>query len=251
MDGTTNTKPPAISAAAKLRNAHNRIADLGTCANGKTPAHKLFQQALDISVAALDIPADTTDDGHDYRNGNGERAGNWMQTFTGRQFWPIDPRAEDVNIDDIAHALAHTCRFGGHCINFYSVAEHSVYVSLIVPPELAMVALLHDASEAYVLDVPRPLKAFLPGYKEIEHRVWEAVAEHFKLPVEMPQAIKDADNAMLLAEADQIMTVPPAPWSVPGVMASIQIECMRPNDAVGFFLRRFAQLNRLRVEALA
>jgi hypothetical protein len=61
--------------------------------------------------------------------------GDWIQTATGRPFWPIDPRPEDIDIEDIAHALSMLCRFGGHCLRFYSVAEHSVLLSQYVAPE--------------------------------------------------------------------------------------------------------------------
>ena len=179
------------------------------------------------------------DDGHDYSNGGGDRAGNWMQTYTGRQFWPLDPSADEVHIEDIAHALANACRFGGHCERFYSVAEHSVLVSYVVPPELALAALLHDAAEAYVVDIPRPLKPYLGGYKEIEARVWMAIAERFGVPADMPQAIKDADNAVLLAEAEQIMKPHPAPWSVPGAAAPVTVHGFTPSVAKAVFLERF------------
>src|SRR4051812_30250690 len=85
-----------------------------------------------------------------------ERVGNWMQTFTGRQFWPVDPRADEIAIEDIARALAMTCRFGGHVRFHYSVAQHSFLVSLVCSPEHALWGLLHDASEAYLGDVVWP-----------------------------------------------------------------------------------------------
>lgn len=187
-------------------------------------------------------------DGDSYDNSGGGRFGNWMQTFSGRQFWPLDPRPEEVSIVDIAHALANACRFAGHCERFYSVAEHSVLMSYIVAPEDALVALMHDATEAYVVDVPRPLKPFLPGYKEIEAGVWRAIALHFNLPAELPASIKLADNAMLLAEAEQIMKPHPAPWSVPGEPANVQIRGWRPDMAEFRFLERFALLTREKVQ---
>jgi len=142
-----------------------------------------------------------------------ERYGDWMQTYTGKQYWPIDPRPEEVCIEDIAHALSNICRYAGHCKSFYSVAEHSIYVSLIVQPEHALTALLHDATEAYVVDVPRPLKRFLANYKEIEQSNWIAIADKFGLPHEMPREIKDADNAVLLAEKEYVMGPQPHAWA--------------------------------------
>lgn len=190
-----------------------------------------------------------TDDGHDYANGDGERVGNWMQTFTGRQFWPLDPRADEVCIEDIAHALSMACRYGGHCERFYSVAEHSVLVSRVVPAHLALDGLLHDAAEAYVADVIRPIKPFLAGYKAIEGRVWAAIADHFGLRYVMPREIKDADNAVLLAESVQIMKPHPAPWSVPGEPADVVIVGHAPGAAKELFLSRFYELTSAKAAA--
>ncbi len=90
------------------------------------------------------------------------RGGYSMQTFSRTMFYPLDPHPEDVHIVDIAHALANICRFGGHAKRFYSVAQHSVLVSRIVEPEDALHGLMHDAAEAYVGDVVRPIK-HMPG----------------------------------------------------------------------------------------
>lgn len=173
---------------------------------------------------------------------NENRIGDWMQTYRGGQFWPLDPRPEEVFLEDIAHALAHICRFGAHCRRFYSVAEHSVIVSLVVPPEDALCALLHDAAEAYVADVPRPLKKSLTGYREIENRVWLAVAEKFGLAAELPVSVKAADNAVLLAEAAQVMAPAPAPWLIPGDPAAVSVNGHSPAVAKELFLNRFAEL---------
>lgn len=185
-----------------------------------------------------------TDNGHQYNNrAPGEtRLGNWMQTYTGRQFWPIDPRPEEVFLDDIAPPLAKACRYAGHCEGFYSVAEHSVLVSLVVPPEDALTALLHDATEAYLVDVPRPVKQYLQGYKEIENRLWGAISRKFELPQDMAQSIKEADNAVLLAEQQQIMKPPPAPWCVPGEPAPVRIIGWDPERAEMFFRGRFEHI---------
>lgn len=170
-----------------------------------------------------------------------ERIGDWMQTFTGRQFWPLDPRAEDVDIQDIAVALSRQCRFAGHCEHYYSVAQHSWYVSFFVPPEHALCALLHDATEAYCVDVPRPLKKSLPDYCAIEDRIWRAIAQRFNLPAEMPECVKEADDRVLMAEKAQILK-DGKPWAVRAHPAPIRIEEWTPQRASFTFLERFNEL---------
>jgi uncharacterized protein len=170
------------------------------------------------------------------------RLGNWMQTWRGTAYWPLDPRAHEIHIEDIAHSLSNLCRYNGHCDRFYSVAEHSVYVSHVVPPEYALYGLLHDATEAYCADVPRPLKHMLADYGPIEHRNWLAVCERFELDPEMPQCVKDADNAVLLAEKIALMGPSPMPWSVPGTAAKVVIQCLLPLAARDFFLNRYRTL---------
>lgn len=180
--------------------------------------------------------------GENYNNSEAGRVGNWMQTFTGRQFWPLDPRPEEIFIEDIAHALSMACRYGGHCLRFYSVAEHSVLVSYVVPPSIALSGLLHDAAEAYVADVIRPIKPHLSGYHDIEQRVWLSVAERFGLDAALPDSVKSADNAVLLAEQAKNMAPAPAPWCIPGVAANVPIACWSPEIAERRFLQRFAEL---------
>jgi hypothetical protein len=127
----------------------------------------------------------------------------FIGTFSGLRFWPLDPNPEKILIDDVAHALAHQCRFGGHASKFYSVAEHSVHVSKLCPPEDALWGLLHDASEAYLVDPPRPLK-LLPEfveYREAERRLQRAVAARFGLPEVQPGSVTEADDTMLWIEA--------------------------------------------------
>src|ERR1039457_6405429 len=116
----------------------------------------------------------------------------FIGTFSGLRFWPLAPNPDDILIADIAHALAHQCRFGGHAWKFYSVAKHSVHVSQLCPPEHALWGLLHDASEAYLVDLPRPLKLlpeFAP-YREAERRSQRAVAVRFGLPEEQPASVR-------------------------------------------------------------
>jgi hypothetical protein len=168
----------------------------------------------------------------------------WMQTRYGRKFFALDPRPEEVFIDDVAAALSKLCRYGGHCKWFYSVAEHSVHVSNVVPPEHALAALLHDATEAYLVDMPRPIKRQLWAYGAIEDRLWRAaIAPRFNLPIDLPECVKEADNAVLLAERDQIMEATGEQWSVPGKPAPIVTRCWDAKTAEGMFLKRFVELS--------
>lgn len=170
------------------------------------------------------------------------RRGDWMQTATGKQFWPLDPRPEEVDILDIAAHLSKICRYNGACDWHYSVAQHSVYVSHQVPPEHALAGLLHDAAEAYCCDIHRPLKVHLHGYAEIEAGIWSAIAARFGLPEELPESVKLADNAVLLAEKAQIMRPAPASWNAPGIAAPIRVSPWTTDQAREAFLSRFALL---------
>jgi hypothetical protein len=173
-----------------------------------------------------------------------ERRGDWMQTASNLAFWPLDPWPSEVHLYDIAHALSNLCRYGGHCKKFYSVAEHSVHVSRVVPPEHALAGLLHDATEAYCADVPRPLKRFLTGYAEIEQRIWVAIATRFQLPVDLPATVKEADNTVLLAEKEQILGPTPLPWHWAAGLnpADVRIDCWSPHDAKQAFIHRYLEL---------
>jgi hypothetical protein len=170
------------------------------------------------------------------------RIGNWMQTYTGRQFWPIDPRPDEIFIEDIAHALGNACRYAGHCITFYSVAEHSVLMARAVPQEFKAWALLHDASEAYLVDVPRPLKPFLTGYADLEDRVMAAVATRFGLAAEMPAIVKDTDNRILHDERRQNMMQCEADWDLPGSALGIELHYWTPYVAARQFEHMFHAL---------
>jgi hypothetical protein len=140
------------------------------------------------------------------------RDDNWIQTFTGRQFWPLSPHVDDVDIRDIIHALALKCRFTGHCREFYSVAQHSVLVAQMLPPELKLWGLLHDASEAYLPDVARPVKRELVGFNAIEARVMRCIAERFSLSWPMPDEVHVADIRALATERRDLMNRPPRAW---------------------------------------
>ncbi len=186
--------------------------------------------------------------------------GDWMQTYTGRQFFPLAPRPEDVDIIDIAHALSMLCRYNGHVTWFYSVAEHCVHLSHAVPPEYALWALLHDATEAYVGDMIRPLKRSMPDYVLVEDHLMRVIADRFGLSqgsryynreapegmrdsVLIPGVVKAADTAILLSEREALLSEPPQPWSTDGDRLDVVIEAWSPAEAERRFLSRFTKLH--------
>lgn len=164
-----------------------------------------------------------------------------MQTFSGRQFWPLDPDPAAIDIIDIAHALSNACRYAGHVLRFYSVAEHSVHVAMHVSKANAKWALLHDASEAYLVDVPRPVKPFLPGYYAAESLVMAAVCRRFGLPETMPAEVKDIDDRILMDEREQLMA-PGVQWNLRGPAVGVVCEGWSPTEAEQAFLATFDDL---------
>lgn len=147
------------------------------------------------------------------------RSTDWIMTASGRPFWPLEPRIEDVWIEDIAHHLAHQCRFSGACREFYSVAQHSVLVCeevVVASSERDRVvnglyALLHDASEAYLVDVPRPLKhdPQFASYREAEATLQMVIHQAFGLsPWDEPALVKTIDRRMLRTEQRDLMPPP-------------------------------------------
>lgn len=128
----------------------------------------------------------------------------WILTYTGKKFYAGDPSPDSICIEDIAHALSLTCRYSGHCSKFYSVARHSIEVAQVLPDELKLKGLLHDASEAYLTDVPSPFKSLLHGYRDLETKVSDAIFKRFGLPTGIPEEIHQADHYILLCEAPRL-----------------------------------------------
>jgi len=164
---------------------------------------------------------------------------HWFLTHTGKQFWPLDARVEDIDIQDIAHSLSHICRFGGHCQQFYSVAQHSVIVSRAVPPALRKAGLLHDATEAYIGDMVRPLKLQMPEFNVVEDMLWRVIALKFNLPFTLPPEIKHADNAALMAERRDLFAPSSYPWGIVETPLPERIDPMNPDQAYWFFLDEY------------
>ncbi|WP_336605416.1 phosphohydrolase [Stutzerimonas kunmingensis] len=146
----------------------------------------------------------------------------WILTRSGRRFDLLAPEADHISTLDIAHALSQLCRFNGHTSRHYSVAQHSLLVASIVPAEHQLAALLHDATEAYVGDMVRPLKlgmrefyeaqSLVSLYDEVERKVWLAICEYFHLEPKLPSCVHEADMIALATERAQLMPDHDAEW---------------------------------------
>lgn len=163
--------------------------------------------------------------------------------YGGTYFDLLDPEGSEFTIEDIARGLSHVCRFAGQCKRFYSVAQHSVYVSQIVPAEHALAGLMHDAPEAFIGDVTKPLKDLLPDYRAIEDRVELAVLARFGVSMPLHPSIKDADIIMLATEQRQLMHNRDD-WNYTRGREPLDmtIEAMGPDEAFTFFMGRYRSL---------
>ncbi len=180
----------------------------------------------------------------------------WIQTYTGKKFYPLRPTPDMIDIEDIAKGLSHQCRFAGQLFRHYSVCQHSVHVSSLCPEEDSLWGLLHDASEAYLVDVPKPLKDLpeLAGYRKIEARLMAVICDKFGLPVEMPSAVHEADMRVLVAEAQDLKSPLQEGWAA--FLGAYKrpwftIQPWTPDEAMDAFLDLFHTLMRNRSEALA
>ncbi len=178
-------------------------------------------------------------------------AGPFIQTVSGRRFNPFAPDLDEIEISDIAIALSHQCRFGGHCRVFYSVAQHSCLVADLVAErggdaEATLWGLLHDASEAYLVDLPHPLKhrsELGELYGRAENVLQVAICRRFGLPLEPPALLKPLDRALLATERRAIAAVA---WEWPELDGieplGIEIDAWPPSRAREEFLGRYQRL---------
>ena len=130
----------------------------------------------------------------------------FIQTFTKKMVNPLSMSIDEIDIVDIAHSLSLQCRFSGHCSRFYSVAEHSIYVSSLLPQEFKLAGLLHDASEAYLDDIPTPVKNQIQDYKMYEYALMDKIFRKFNISYSYKnQEIKYADLTILYYEKKELM----------------------------------------------
>ena len=164
---------------------------------------------------------------------------------SGAEFDLLDPWGSSFTLSDVAHGLAHICRYAGQCSGFYSVAEHSILVSEVATG-CELQALMHDAAEAFLGDVTRPLKQLLPDYKKIETDVEAAVLARFGIGPLASSAVKAADLRVLAAEQQQIMPPGTNAWAArAGVSpAPVKVRFLRPEAAYDLFLSRYAALSQ-------
>jgi 5'-deoxynucleotidase YfbR-like HD superfamily hydrolase len=177
-----------------------------------------------------------------------------METYTGGMYWPCDPRVDEVHPLDVAHALSNLCRFGGHARRFYSVAEHAIlmcdYVRTALgrPREDCLLALVHDAAEAYTGDVPRPLKRSLQrssvDFCDMLTRNELVVAQRFGVPHELPDWLREVDDRIVSDEREQVMDTRRINdwWEHPKGKLGVELQFWTPMQAEVRFLKRLKQL---------
>lgn len=178
------------------------------------------------------------------------RFGDWIQTFSGGRIWPLDPRPDEVSIVDIAHALSNICRYGGHCLNFYSVAEHSALIAREAKRRGAsrnvrLQALMHDATEAYLGDFVRPIKVHLAEYAPAEERMHECIAVRFGFNYPFDPLVKHLDDAILLREIECNLAKPEAPWHLGphGVEPlAVELQYWSPYEAASEFTDEYLNI---------
>lgn len=168
----------------------------------------------------------------------------WILTASGRQFDLLNPNAAMVAPFDIAHALAHLCRFNGHTRQHYSVAQHSLLVADLCPEKHQLAALLHDATEAYIGDMVRPLKQVMPQYRQVEATIWQAICDRFNLEPILPECVVHADLVLLATERRDLMPDHPGEWDcLKGIPAMPEhITPLSAQEASLQFFRRLMDL---------
>lgn len=159
-----------------------------------------------------------------------------IRTFTGKYVNVFDPNPDTIVIEDIAHALSMLPRWGGHCPYFFSVAQHSVNVSQSIDDRYKckghqLAGLLHDASEAYLIDLPRPIKQHMPHYKQIEDKLMKVISAKFGFEYPFHFTVKDSDELHLHEEWEHLI--------IKRDYKDIRDYCLTPERAKSFFMMHF------------
>jgi len=170
-----------------------------------------------------------------------------MLTYSGRKISILYPGVEDINIEDIAHALSLQCRYNGHCNKFYSVAEHSILAARMFKARYGIkfecdfiYTLMHDAAEAYLGDIVHPIKSYLGEFKQYEENLLRCIANKFNLCWPVPKEIKEIDVAILHDESIQVMASKPQSWSqITSLPLGIKIFGLEWQQAIKLFLVRY------------
>ena len=176
-----------------------------------------------------------------------------ISTFTGRKVDLSNPQVDQIDIADIACGLANESRFAGQTGRLYTVAQHSVGTSFLVSREDRLEALLHDATEAYMKDIPAPLKAMLPEYRAIERRLDAVIRERFGLPPIPSRAVAEADMIMRATEKRDLMPTDTSIWpDLEGIVPMARILYpSAPTAAFGMFTRRWHEIQGSMIGAAA
>lgn len=157
---------------------------------------------------------------------------NALLIHSGILFDVFNPNPEDLKVIDMGHALSHLCRYGGHCPKFYSVAQHSVLCSYYPgTPKEQMEFLMHDTSEAFLIDLPRPIKRNIPEYVRIENNLLEVIFKQFNLTFPLTDMVHQVDDAMLHYEYNEFFTNPNADF-----------DFWSPEKAKAKFIERYEEL---------
>lgn len=228
----------------------------------RLPAPTIDVDGHVIELEPIDDEGDDDEDDHPARVLDESDDTAWMQTYSGRKFWPLTPRAKDVELADVAHGLAMTCRYGGHSRLFYSVAEHCILVSQFVEiharnanrsaadvRRLAQLALMHDSAEAYIGDMIRPLKhqPEMHEFRRAEGAIEAEIAEAFHLQWsdDAHEIVKRIDDRILVDEIEYLMPNPEMyirPWLRDLSPLGATFRCMPPAEAQMAFLDRYREL---------
>ena len=166
---------------------------------------------------------------------------DWIETYTGKKFYPQNPNHADIDIMDVAHSLSNRCRFSGATYKFYSVAQHSVHICEFVPAEYKLEALLHDAAEAYFPDIPSPLKPFLPDLLLFEAKIHKAVAARFSLEYPWPEIVIEIDREIVADEARCLLPSQGEGWLGERVGFAKAIIPWEPRAAERAFLDKYQE----------